>query len=134
MNDKASYPHTQKQVISIAPDGSMQGLRRKKGNGLDLRTFGNAEVERVSEILFDGDEQKFYVQFLTGELAGRKLTFPLYSAITGKTVFFKNEQPVMLFDEYEDAVAAEIETLDTIRERGNMPQAPVLEYLSPATE
>lgn len=123
-----------KQVISISPEGVMQSLRRKKGQGLDLRQFGTAEVKRVSEIIFDDAAQKFYVQFLEGALAGRKLTYTLYTAVTEKTTRFINSQPVMLFDEYEDAVAAEVEVLDTMTARGLSFQAPVLQQLSPAGE
>ncbi len=119
------------QVLSISNTGVMQSLRKKKGQGIDLRTFGNTEVERVSEILFDDAAQKFYVQFLTGLLAGRKLTYPLYSAITGKTTTFINSKPVMFFNDYEDGVAAEVEVLDLIRKYSLSLQDTVLDILSP---
>lgn len=131
MNDQAPTIPAKRQVISISGTGVMQCLRPKKGQGLDLRVFGNAEVKRVSEILFCDTAQKFYVQFLDGILAGRKLTFTLYCAATGKRVSFTAGQPVMLFDEYEDAVTAEVETLDAIRAFGHEWQPAVLNRISP---
>ncbi len=119
------------QVLSISNTGVMQSLRKKKGQGIDLRTFGNTEVERVSEVLFDDTAQKFYVTFLAGLLAGRKLTYQLYSAVTGKTTAFINSKPVMLFDDYEDGVAAEVEVLDLIRKHSITLQDTVLDILSP---
>ncbi len=102
-----------KQVITIGADGSIQGLMRK--TGLDLRQFGKADIERVSLVTFNTEAQKFFVEFIAGPLQGRVLTHTLYAACTGKRVSFKAAKPTMLFDDYEDAVAAEIEVLDGYR-------------------
>ena len=134
MNDTARHPDSQTapqrrvQVISISPNGALEALRAKKGQGLDLRQFGQAEVKRVSEILFDDKAQKFYVSFLEGQLAGRILTPALYTAATGKPTAALPGK--MLFDDYEDGVAAEVEVLDALRKSGMTFQPHVLERLS----
>jgi hypothetical protein len=105
-------------VISIDENGELQSLMHKKGMGIDLREFGDAEIERVSLVEFDNTEKKFFVRFLKGPLADRVLTYPLYAAATGTPVKFLNSQPVMFFDDYEDGVAAEVRVLDALRKRG----------------
>ncbi len=85
-----------KQVVSIAPDGAISSLRRK--DGLDLRQFGNVEIQRVSDIKWNSYNQKWYVEIIAGPKKG--FIFPLY------------------FKEYEDAVVAEINFLDTLRKQG----------------
>ncbi len=122
--------NAQKQVITISETGEIQSLRRKKGEGIDLRQLGHAEIERVSEIIFSNQEQKFYVHFLVGALASRCLTYALYSAATGKATRFKAGKPIMLFEEYEDAVRAEVEVLDAIRASGFSPSQTELDKLS----
>lgn len=111
------------QVITIGPDGSLQGLMRKKGQGIDLREFGPAKIERTSLVQFDEERQLFHVEFIAGPLAGKKLTYPLFAACTGKTVRFKNTDPVMRFESYEEAVEYEIMVLDGYRARPILPSA-----------
>ena len=41
-----------RQVITVKPFGQMEGLQHKKGQGIDLRQFGNAEINRASEVLW----------------------------------------------------------------------------------
>lgn len=108
----------QAQVITINPDGTMEGLRRKSGEGIDLRPFGLADITRTSDICFESKEQKFFVRFLEGPLKSRVLTYTLYAFCTGKPVVFSNDKPIMYFDEYEEAVEFEIEVLDAVRTKG----------------
>ena len=85
-----------RQVVTIAPDGAISSLRRK--DGLDLRQFGKVEIQRVSDIKWDSDHQKWYVKIIEGPRKG-----------------FVSMQ---LFKEYEDAVEAEITWLDDLRKQG----------------
>ena len=85
-----------KQIVTIAPDGVISSLRRK--DGLDLRQFGNVEIQRVSDIKWSNIKQMWYVEIIAGPKKG--FIFP---------VFFK---------EYEDAVEVEIIYLDTLRKYG----------------
>ena len=49
------------QVITIGTDGSVKGLQRKAGQGLDLRMLGKAEIVRASEIEWSQVLQKWTV-------------------------------------------------------------------------
>ena len=95
MGDQLLNPDA-KQVVSVAPDGAISSLRRK--DGLDLRQFGKVEIQRVSDIKWDSIHQKWYVKFISGPLEGE---------------FIKR-----YFDEYEDAIKAEIHFLDAKRRQG----------------
>ena len=120
------------QVITISPDGSLSGLQRKRGKGLDLRQFGHAEIERVSEIVWKADRQRWFVKLLRmpgwssgmilsdrmwilhvgGDLPeGADPTCPSESGILQST-------ECLYFDDYDDAVAAEVKFLDSMRVRG----------------
>lgn len=94
------------QVITVTPDGEVSALRVKKGSGLDLRSLGSTvEVERVSEILWEEVAQKWFVKFVAGPMAGKFIVKP------GSTA-------TCYFDEYEDAVEAEIAVLNYVRLQG----------------
>ncbi len=85
-----------KQVVTIAPDGSISSLRRK--DGLDLRQFGNVEIQRISDIQWNKGNQLWYVEIISGPKKGDLLP--------------------EFYEEYEDAVEAEINFLDTLRKQG----------------
>ncbi len=82
--------------MTIAPDGVISSLRRK--DGLDLRQFGNVEIQRISDIKWDVEKQKWYVEIIAGPMKG-DILFAIY-------------------EEYEDAVKAEIRYLDAFRRKG----------------
>ena len=86
-----------RQIVIIAPDGVISSLRRK--DGLDLRQFGNVEIQRVSDIKWCISKQKWYVEIIAGPLKGT-VVHPLF------------------YKEYEDAVEAETIFLDGLRKRG----------------
>lgn len=129
------------QVITIAPGGAMSGLQRKPGQGLDLTKFGKADVRRVSEIVWDGDQQAWYVCICEGDHTTRVVEWvrehmPEHAApapvlrtthwrlaglegapqgshindIAGRCPYY--------FENYDDAVKAEIAFLDALRLRG----------------
>lgn len=97
-----------KQVISIDTDGTIETLRQKKGQGVDLRQFGEVQMERVSEVLLDEEQQKFFVRFLQGPLAGREVSNGIYGMVTETDFVLLTANERKLFDDYEDAVQAEI--------------------------
>lgn len=103
------------QVITIDENGVIEGLMHKRGTAVDLRLFGEAAIERVSLVEFDETKQKFFVRFLKGALAGRILSHPLYAMATGVAQSFKAKEYTMLFDDYEDAVAAEVTVLNGLQ-------------------
>lgn len=121
----------QNQVIVIDQDGSLSGLMRKQSEGIDLRSFGEAKVERASLIEFDEAAQKFYVKFLLGDLTDRKLTYGLYAAAMQKAVHHELVPQVMFFDQYEEGVEKEIETLNAINAAGMIFTDTLLDIVSP---
>lgn len=137
----------QKQVITILPTGEVTGLQVKPGKGVDLRKLGSkAHIERVSVIQWSDEMQMWYVDVLQevgrGHLTVTKWTeacFPQIvgvddlglRAITVVTARAAMDQLIdhgqrvgnygddtIYFDEYDDAVKAEIEFLNLLRVEG----------------
>lgn len=118
------------QIITIKPDGTIEGLQRKKGEGVDLRKLGHAKIRRASEIVWEEDEQMWFIRVLTPDqyptvvlwAEMREADIPVLpdriedcvevSATDGS---FINGIPY--FAEYDDAVKAEIAYLDYCRVR-----------------
>lgn len=113
-----------RQVITIRPDGQVEGLQRKPGQGLDLRKLGNASITRASEIVWSDREQKWFVHILSGRFAGKTLTYGLWINVVGARPPAGRDKLVntdrILFEEYDDAVKAEIAFLDAARLRGRL--------------
>jgi len=90
------------------------------GMGIDLRSFGRIQVNRVSDIMFDAAVQLYYVKFVAGPLKGETLgTLIWHNAFgqdipDGLTCIGGN----LYFDSYEDAVDAEVEVLIHLRMQG----------------
>jgi len=109
------------QVITVQPDGTISGLQRKTGKGLDLRQFGHARIERVSEITWDEKRQRWTVNIINGPMEGTLLTWASWRG-AGFTSIPKGckvtSSSVMMFEDYDDAVATEVAFLDMLRKRG----------------
>lgn len=122
-----------KQVVTIGPDGTISGLQHKKGQGFDLRALGKAQIKRASEVLWSEPYQGWYVEMRGG--AGRYSGWPLSRDLmrlagdpevpphTTGLIPANGEPPqpsalTLLFEEYEDAVKAEIAVLDALRLKG----------------
>lgn len=112
------------QVVTISPDGTISGLQRKAGQGLDLRTLGKASIERVSEIKWDEDRQAWYVEVISGPLTNLILTAQYRHKVAGLEGWFPEGATIstgtgiLYFDDYDDAVRAEVEFLDAMRLKG----------------
>ena len=111
------------QVITIGPDGSVSGLQRKPGQGLDLRQFGKADIKRASLIEWDAAEQAWFVNVVQEAGKGPLTTTKWREAgLPGAPDFARDD--IMLpgstyhFDEYDDAVVSEIKYLDALRLSG----------------
>lgn len=123
-------PGPDRQVITITALGGMEGLQRKPGQGIDLRKFGVVAIERASEVLWDEENQKWFVKFfhLPKNLSSTGiLTLGLWRQAVGSEypVTASMIQPsetgfVLLYDDYEIAVKAEISTLDGLRIQGQL--------------
>jgi len=113
------------QLITIAPDGSISGLDFKR-KGLDLRQFGHAATRRISEVEWDEERQKWRVVFLMGGWAGDVATaehcvrvgLPLPGSATLADGAVKPKN-MLMFTDYEDAVAFEITIVQAARLSGN---------------
>lgn len=127
------------QVITIGADGSMSGLQRKPGQGLDLRQFGRAHIERASEIVWDEMAQRWQVSIFSGRvfnenglqltgtylthrmwLAGARLNPNTLAEIGGEMGGDERNDPdaPVDFQDYDAAVRAEIAYLDALRLAG----------------
>lgn len=115
-----------KQTITIHTDGAMTGLQMKPGKGVDLRGFGKAEIKRVSEIAWDEHNQSWLVQPLAPQCLahlredGRGLFAWIWTRVCHKAIPMPCRMAddgflTLLFDDYDDAVAAEIEFYNAAR-------------------
>jgi hypothetical protein len=104
------------QVITIQKNGTISGLERKQGQGVDIKQFGEAEVLRSSEVLWDSPKRAWYVSWLNRkEVLGEYLTTAQLYRVAGECI---SGDGIALFTTYEDAVEAEIKVLDYHRIRG----------------
>ena len=102
-----------RQVITIGPSGQISGLQRKPGQGIDLRQFGMAEIKRASEIEWIESKQQWAVRCLRGRYAG--LFIALIHNGDDVLSILASDHPVFLYNDYDTAVAHEIEALDYVR-------------------
>ena len=123
------------QLITINPDGSITSLDFKGKSAVALRTMGNAETDRISEILWDADYQSWYIQFCYGPRSQSIVTPSLAKEAWGSwwrsilTRFGKwkvvdavkgdaESGKMIVFHDYEVAVAVEVNIIQTLREKG----------------
>lgn len=118
-----------KQVITISPEGVISGLQMKKGKGIDLRQFGDApKIERATEVLPTDDGKRWFVKILTGPMAGWEITADDMCSVADQLdkicinggYTFADEYPDarVEFDDYDDAVRAEVAVLNEARLHG----------------
>lgn len=118
------------QKITINPDGSMSGLEYKPGKGVDMKALGDADVKRATDIEWDAGAKAWKVKWLDFNKEGY-MTYSEYAR--GLSHYLANEfayktwkmmadmyaftdpeylsRPA-LFASYEDAVVAEIDTIE----------------------
>lgn len=112
------------QIVTIHMDGSISGLQRKPGQGLDLTKLGRAEIKRASEIVWVEEHQQWMISILTGQHAGKVVTHTLCEAHGFNPFRFvgdwscQHEDDRIMFPDYDDAVRGEIAFLDHLRVRG----------------
>jgi hypothetical protein len=105
-----------KQLITISKDGTLTGLQMKKGKGVDLRKLGSASIVRSSLIEWRESHQAWFVKFLNGELSYKEITSTLSDNL-GLSLSPDSQfgEGVLLWEDYDDAVKAEIEVIQAIR-------------------
>jgi hypothetical protein len=109
----------EKMVVSCLPDGSVQHLL--KDSFLDPFPGQPREIKRLTEVLPTTDGRHFYISWLLGPFAGKKHSNGIAHLILSYAS--RNEAPpmnpdTMLFDSYEEAVAHEIECVNSLRLKG----------------
>lgn len=103
----------------------MAGLQRKPGQGLDLRQFGKADIQRASLIEWDAKEQAWFIDILQEAGRGKVTEARLNEAGLVITQFActcytsPTKDEVVYFFEYDDAVKVEIAYLDALRLAGH---------------
>lgn len=117
----------QKQVITIDTNGNISGLQVKPGRGVDLQRMARdigtkAQTERVSEIAWDEMEQAWFVLPIRGFFKDCAITQDTWEAYCpfppqGMTRV-QHDTKVLLFEDYEMAVKAEVQILDAARSMG----------------
>ena len=123
-----------KQVISIHPNGTVEGLLHKKGQGVNLLALGKATVVRASEVLWCDSQQRWKVEFREGAGKYNGLIMDGYiivdAGITGLEQLpdwaqlpncIMGEDSILYFTSYEIAVQAEIDVLNSLRLAGKLP-------------
>lgn len=122
-----------KQVITVKADGTIEGLQRKPGQGLDLRQFGKAVIKRASDIEWQEGDQMWAVRLLgdhalSGTLVIARSFIEMTAKGDGGTLDpgavisgdwrVREADNALLFENYDDAVKIEITYLDALRLRG----------------
>jgi hypothetical protein len=117
-----------KQVLVVGPHGSITGLVHKKG-GVDLRSLGRAEIERVTLIEWDSEEQGWYIRWYNRNHGALWRVTDLRCVpheqreeifVSLKTIL---KGGVPIFKEYEDAVRAEVLVIQNLQlNEGSVPK------------
>jgi hypothetical protein len=122
------------QVITIRPDGGIFGLQHKRGQGLDLRKLGHAEVRRETLIEWETDRQAWFIKWTEpardedGQAVWDSDTFHAakvnHRDFTGFVHPFPSPDSYpewcVFFNDYEDAVAAEVAVIQALQVRGRL--------------
>ena len=114
------------QVIEILPGGTIIGLERREKKALDLKQFGRAKIERVSEILFDETRQLWFIKTTTAAPVTLR-THVINRAILERCDFNATAMAhcptthpdcPAYFESYDEAVLVEVSVLDHWRLKG----------------
>jgi hypothetical protein len=120
------------QVITVRPDGSIFGLQHKRGQGIDLRQFGHAEVKRATIIEWDQHKQEWFIRWVSEDALLDGLSWDYdtfknaqvnYEDFQGQAVAELSDDEgdfVVYFQDYEDAVAAEVAVIQAMQVAGEI--------------
>jgi hypothetical protein len=127
------------QIITISADGTVSGLQRKPGQGIDLRQLGHADIKRASLIEWDEAAQAWFVDVLQDAGKGRVTRSALRTVFSdyeiGELVeryrpthpsgwmayvadMTGNDDPTLMSDDYDAMVKVEVAFLDALRIKG----------------
>jgi hypothetical protein len=122
-----------KQVLVIGQDGSIGGLVHE-GKGIDLLTFGKAQIKRATIIEWSELLQGWYIEWYKSSWFDPVWRKSLVSGLTDETVLeilkkakempsgsFTDgsiDDPVLVFPTYKDAVAVEVAVIQSRQKVG----------------
>jgi hypothetical protein len=111
------------QVITITPSGELQGLDHKR-KGLDLRAFGKAKTRRATLIEWEDALQMWFITWATDkEMPSKVWDSALFMSCGVRWgdyhgVSMLDPHDVIFFDDYEDAVDAEVAVIQAMQLAG----------------
>jgi hypothetical protein len=107
-------------VITITPEGKVEHIL--KDSFFDTRFFGHRKIERLSEVAFSPEFQKFFIKWLKGPFKNQIHTTYQQTIIEGivpdADEWSIEDGEIYLFDTYEEAVQREIELVNQMRLQG----------------
>lgn len=115
-----------KQLITVRPDGSLFGLKHKKGRGVDLTKFGKAKVKRVTLIEWDEDYQEWYIKWI--DTAKRWTTKFIMDSVLPESKLPGGEKTAY-FKDYDEAVDIEISVVQSLTKGRSLPLPKAVEDL-----
>lgn len=108
------------QIITIGKDGKISGLEHK--NGLDLKQFGEADILRTSEVMWDKTTQLWYVEFRhtnPPQILGLDLWCEAAEDLD-MVWTCHGDSKIVMFHDYDQGVKAEIVTLNYLRKQNRL--------------
>jgi hypothetical protein len=115
-----------KQIITIDTLGNIETLKRKKGKGIDIAPLVKKQtIQRISLVEWDEENQKWFLTLQLGTLAGCVMSHEIVRRVTGAVIAAEiapdaeNARTALLWDDYDDAVKAEVEIIEQARLAGN---------------
>jgi len=109
-----------KQVLVVDQKGGITGLVHS-GRGVDLRTLGRAEIDRVTLIEWDSDNQAWYIRWYGSngdEVWGEQMRTYVLNTPRCRLINWRLEDGKFLFNEYDEAVEFEVAVVQQLQKQG----------------
>lgn len=109
-----------KQVLVVDHKGGITGLVHKN-SGVDLRTLGRAEIDRVTLIEWDSDNQAWYIRWYGSngdEVWGEQMRTYVVNSPRCRLINWRLEDGKFLFNEYDEAVEFEVAVVQQLQKQG----------------
>lgn len=105
-------------VMRFMPDGSIQHTLKDTFFDPSKELGATRKIDRMTDIKYDEERQKFYVEFLRGDDNGRPLVGATIGVLEGFLFYKHDNQDTAYYNTYEAAVEAEIELVNRLRYDG----------------
>ncbi len=113
-----------RHVVSLSSLGGLGALKTKKGQGVNLLALGQAKITRVTLIEWAEEHQQWFIKWVKGEHKGKLWDCSTFSKAEVSTdpwpvsLSSMSMGGVVYFQEYEDAVSAEIAVVQALQTSG----------------